>query len=585
MENSIAIGSLTATQWNTPAHSADGAERIYFVGPFITMIQVLGAGGTSDTARLWIDCTEAQVKSVNNTSSITTNSKSNLMIVGGTFVQTVQNTVTPVNIFRSENNTTLKGATVISNDVMAIRVWLDNTYNVNNVAIEDCTIYQNVDINTLTYNGNLADAIAVAQTSVITDTTHYNGITIKNNTIWYGKIIIPGLTQDARDNDRFPRGVDIDGNKIHKTPRNAIQANYIRMNASGDWNYVRNNELYDVGINGSEALTNGLQLNDNQHLIVENNKIYTLHNPGGVGDSNGIIIDWWGIQSSGDSSYSDDIIVRRNYIEHCEETPNCAAISLWACTNTEVYGNICVNNNHGISISDALAQFTFTITSFTPGNPSTIAFTAQNNVEAKIGDRITISGVTINAGPDINGTHLVTVDGPTSALVTFDFDSTGGNYSGGTFRLNRSRGNKINNNLCLNNNTSGVFTKFGANNYQDTEVSNNVLSGAVNGYKHQNLHGSVIAGETNNVYWNQSGDKIDNNGSPSTIDATSIDASKNPLDDNDELINSSEFIGKGIRWWTGANPLGSDGYPFADVATDIGDKQTHYNPLHPAYKG
>lgn len=45
---------------------------------------------------------------------------------------------------------------------------------------------------------------------------------------------------------------------------------------------------------------------------------------------------------------------------------------------------------------------------------------------------------------------------------------------------------------------------------------------------------------------------------------------------------TSPCIGNGSRWWTGANPAGSDGEPFSDFDTDIGDSQSTYSDYHPS---
>ena len=39
--------------------------------------------------------------------------------------------------------------------------------------------------------------------------------------------------------------------------------------------------------------------------------------------------------------------------------------------------------------------------------------------------------------------------------------------------------------------------------------------------------------------------------------------------------------GGGIKWWTGANPIGSNGEPFADFDTDVGCLQSTSGPFHP----
>lgn len=61
-------------------------------------------------------------------------------------------------------------------------------------------------------------------------------------------------------------------------------------------------------------------------------------------------------------------------------------------------------------------------------------------------------------------------------------------------------------------------------------------------------------------------------------DTVSIESSFSPLT---TLASSSEHIGIGTKWWTGANPVGINGEPFSDIDTDITASQSTYGPFHP----
>ncbi len=43
----------------------------------------------------------------------------------------------------------------------------------------------------------------------------------------------------------------------------------------------------------------------------------------------------------------------------------------------------------------------------------------------------------------------------------------------------------------------------------------------------------------------------------------------------------SPLVSSGIKWWTGANPIGADGEPFSDFDIDIGAIQSKHSPFHP----
>ena len=57
----------------------------------------------------------------------------------------------------------------------------------------------------------------------------------------------------------------------------------------------------------------------------------------------------------------------------------------------------------------------------------------------------------------------------------------------------------------------------------------------------------------------------------------------NPLLNSDyTLSESSPLLATGIRWWTGANPMGADGEPFTNFDLDIGGFQSLHGDYHPS---
>lgn len=51
--------------------------------------------------------------------------------------------------------------------------------------------------------------------------------------------------------------------------------------------------------------------------------------------------------------------------------------------------------------------------------------------------------------------------------------------------------------------------------------------------------------------------------------------------DGNYVVTDSTLIGGGVRWWSGSNPIGADGEPFADWSTSIGGIQSQEVPFHP----
>lgn len=64
---------------------------------------------------------------------------------------------------------------------------------------------------------------------------------------------------------------------------------------------------------------------------------------------------------------------------------------------------------------------------FTLGDPTTLDADTQESLNLGPGDTVTIGGVVVNAGPDINGSHAV-LSRVDHNSATVDFDSTGGSY-------------------------------------------------------------------------------------------------------------------------------------------------------------
>ena len=570
LENAIAIGSLTTTEWNLPARSADGAERVYFYGNITTLVRPL-TGGTDSTDRLWIDTTNAIIL-VDSTTAISSNQKSNLVFVLGVVNSHVTNTEL-VLVFRS-SNTKITGGTLTNTDNDAsqcIRVLGLAATNSDNIEIDNVTCI-NTSITTLI-------AILFTHTSGIGDTSIYTNCSVTNCRITGGKIEIrwPDYIQSVITDGRRDNSFTIDNNTINGSPGPAIQVIGL---ANTPTSYISNNTITNSGL--LTNATNAIQLNNLLGGVVENNTIDTVLCDG-VGDGNGIIIDFLGTSGGGIGNYSENMTVRGNIIKNCNASTTAAGISLWGGKDINVYGNICIDNNNGIAVPDAASGPVFTLTGITAGADTVIDYVQNpdNGFEIEAGDEVTFTG-TSGLTPDIDGVHTVKAKN-TSNQFTIELSTSGTwNSDGSLSELHRGFNNKVNNNLCLNNVTGQIVTRYGG---QPFEMKNNILIGGVNGYDHNPSQGSALSSESYNIFYNHSGDSIDDGGSPVAIDVTSIDASKNPLDENNELINDVEFIGKGDRWWTGPNPLGSDRYPFADVATDIGDKQTHFNPLHPAYKG
>jgi hypothetical protein len=62
---------------------------------------------------------------------------------------------------------------------------------------------------------------------------------------------------------------------------------------------------------------------------------------------------------------------------------------------------------------------------------------------------------------------------------------------------------------------------------------------------------------------------------------TNGDESDPQLDANYYPTSTSPCVGTGVKWWSGANPVGYDGEPFADFETDIGAVQGKHSILHP----
>ena len=68
------------------------------------------------------------------------------------------------------------------------------------------------------------------------------------------------------------------------------------------------------------------------------------------------------------------------------------------------------------------------------------------------------------------------------------------------------------------------------------------------------------------------------------------DGTNNQLLANDDIkVNSdgtlqsdfTEAVGTGSKWWTGINPVSSNGEPYANLDVDKGGNQSTHGPFHP----
>ena len=566
LENAIAIGSLSATEWNLPAKSADGAERIYFHGTITSIVQVLGAGGTDATDRLWVDCSNASINA-DAVAGISCNGKPNLVVIVGTLTVHTNNTVGGVAI-QPADNIKITGGT-ITNPTSArqcIRATVEGI-DVTNVEVDGVTCINTdlTNINCINYNVS----------TNASHTGHYVNPTIKNCTLTGGKILLlmSQPSHQIETNNRRPEGALIENNIIQDTPANAIQWTY---SAATPLSYIRGNTMLRIG--SQSTLTNAIQTNYDLGLIIENNHIDTVINGvGPTGDGNGIIVDWTGEIGR---PYTNNVIVRNNYITGCNSTSFCAGISFWGSTDGTAYGNVCTGNTNGISFSDAVRTRTFTATGWTPGASTAVVHSDEDGIYTEAGDSIVISGVTINTGPDINGTHTILSDASSATLSVIDFDSTGGSYTGGSFTINRASGNAAYNNTCVNNTGAGILFKNGTR--DNVTVSGNVTSDNAYGIRNTASNGSLLSAEDRCIFYNNSTDDVDDNGTPGTIDATSVLSALPPVDlTTYELRPVAGNIGIGTKWWTGVNPVGYNGEPFSDFDTDPGAIQSTHGPFHP----
>ena len=109
--------------------------------------------------------------------------------------------------------------------------------------------------------------------------------------------------------------------------------------------------------------------------------------------------------------------------------------------------------------------------------------------------------------------------------------------------------------------------------------TNNLISNVTNGIDAD--AGVTLPTESYNIFYNISGNSIDNNGTPVSVDSTSTETSTNPVDSNNIPVKGGDAQGTGSKWWTGPNPAGFNGEPFSDFDTDISANQSTYGPFHP----
>lgn len=569
LADSIAIGDLTTTQWNTPAHSADGAERIYLYGTLTSMVQVAGAGGTSDTLRLWIDYTNATIAVTNNVRALITNQKSNLMIVGGNWISTANTTSQVVYIFglvSGANNVTFKDATITASHCGAISAYT-GLVTCTNIVIENNTIIQSGGINAIAFNHSVTPG----------DAGIYISCTVKNNNITGGKIST-GYTDGRQQivvDGRRDVGWDIDNNTISDLPANAIQMMFIDRTPVS---YIRNNTITNVGL--TSGVTNALQLNNNHGLVVEHNTISGNTNAGASGDGTGVMIDWAGTGAAGGytGAYSEDCIVRYNKFSGCTSWEKAGGIAIWAGIRTQVYGNLSTGNSAGITVSDAISNSTFTFVSATAADPCVITFSQLNDFEIFDDDQVIISGNTGSSPDDINGTWTATRVSATSFSI--NADTTGGAGTGTVIgRIHRGFDNVIYDNICVDNATAGCITRYGN---QFSVLRNNIFKGSLNGYYNTAQYGGTLAVESNNCFYDNSVNDILDGTTPTAVDATSMSADPLFIDTvNYELQETSPCVGAGVKHWgNGPRPTSYNGEPKPDTKVDIGNQST-WDANHP----
>ncbi len=264
--------------------------------------------------------------------------------------------------FQAADAPTVKNCKVVGTgtDATGIRVNSDNGYSISNVLIGGSG-----QGNEITATGVCVMLAPGTSDTLIDPVVSYNNIhdcgaaAIQS----YG----PGSVYIS------PYGMNISHNTITNITRQAIYIQGGLQDVPGHLNYIGYNTATNIGTL-STANINAFQLNWINRAIIEHNTIANVYTS--LPDGDGIELDkaW----TTSGANLSTNLTVRYNTVTGCKSgsSSQSAGISAVACTNSQIYYNICYDNHIGISHS----------TPYTSGNVFYNNVMDSNNYGALRGD-------------------------------------------------------------------------------------------------------------------------------------------------------------------------------------------------------
>lgn len=316
-----------------------GTDVLYVHGTITTQFQV-GKSGTSGNLMEINGSKYNAVYASTDAQTMRTNSNNYVYINGGTFTGGTDYQFYP---FGSTDDIYVENATFIpvASITDCIR-FICQTAPCKNFSVTNCSFAW--------ADGMLSSASAVrmAYLSNTTSANFVDGFIFSNNESSLQCRIIYSTNSNAYTNGRRTKNLRCENNVFRNTP--AVSVNLVATSGDADsYSVIGNNQFYNCGITTTGVLgdlVNVIQTGNNLQLVIEKNTIINPNTSATGGDGHGIIVDHLDT-----TQFSDGIIVRCNTITGATSKATASGINVYSGTNTQVYGNVCKNNNIGIKIA------------------------------------------------------------------------------------------------------------------------------------------------------------------------------------------------------------------------------------------
>lgn len=566
--NPKAIADLAFADWD---QLIAGTDTMYFIGDFVVRLGTnTGANGAAGVYQE-LDCERYNARFIVPETETNAMAFQNAItyqrIIGGYFEG---GATASVDFFKS-SFCQLLDADVFHPTKIAIRVRLSDNLDDTDVLIQNC------DVNSDEVGGT---AIRFSMDEVQGATNTFKDCSVLDCRLNAKITFSPGsIEQSIHVDNRRPSGWRIQRNTFKDALFNVIQVGFSAP-PPAPVSIISDNRLIMNGTAG--PLVNNVQTNSDFGLVIEDNHITDVLNPGASGDGDGIMLDW--DQDRG--SYSVGVVMRRNRVFRARSNPSAAGMGNFGARDSKVCCNLSVDCVSGFSVAEAVSGQAFLMSGseVTAGNPTVIEYTPTfdglKTREVFVGDNVALN--IINNQPDLNGNRYDVTDTTRNPFTfTIDVDTTVAG-TGGSARRTRRNKNNIFANLTSVKCDHGFRQRFGA---FGAHVFNSIFANNIYGISSNTTNDGEIGTDATNCFWANSLNNIVEDTTDIPIDDTSIIADPMFVDsdnDNYNLREGSPCIGIGIKWWgNDPRPQSLSGEPLPDTQIDIGAYQSTWDPNHP----